>query len=41
MVINKKWSKNQNGLEEDEYESPTLVYYMETNVMVPLVRVSL
>jgi hypothetical protein len=27
MAINKKWPKNESGLEEDEYESPTLVYY--------------
>jgi hypothetical protein len=33
--------KNQNDLEEDEYESPTLVYYKEIDTMVPLVRAAL
>jgi hypothetical protein len=39
--INKKWSKNQSDPEEDEFESPTLVYCRGTNAMVPLVRVDL
>jgi hypothetical protein len=41
MAINKKWPENQNGIEEDEYKSPTLVHYRETNTMVPLVKASL
>ncbi len=40
MAINKKWPKNQRGMEEDEYKSPTL-HYRETNVMVPLMKASL
>jgi hypothetical protein len=40
-AINKKWAKNQNNPKEDEYKSPTLVYYREINVMVPLVRIGL
>jgi hypothetical protein len=39
--INKKWSKNQSDLEEDEFESPTFVYCKGTNAMVPLVRANL
>jgi hypothetical protein len=39
IPINKKWLENQNDPKEDKYESPTLVYYRETNTMVPpLVR---
>jgi hypothetical protein len=38
ITINKKWPKNQNVLEEDKYESPTLVYYKEIDTMVPLVK---
>jgi hypothetical protein len=41
IAINKKWLENQSDLEEDKYESSTLVYYKETNVMVPLVRIGL
>jgi hypothetical protein len=41
IIINKKWLKNKRDFEEDEYESPTFVYYKETNVMVPLVRVGM
>jgi hypothetical protein len=41
ITINKKWPENQSDLEEDEYESPTLVYCREINTMVPLVRTSL
>jgi hypothetical protein len=41
IAINKKWLKNQSNLEEDEYESPTLVYCKEIDVMVPLVRAGL
>jgi hypothetical protein len=41
IAINKKWLQNQNDLEEDKYESPTFVYFNETNAMVPLVRVGL
>ncbi len=39
--INKKWLENQNKLEEDEYESPTLVYCSEIDTMVSLVRANL
>jgi hypothetical protein len=41
IAINKKWLKNQSDLKEDDYKSPTLVYYRETYTMVPLVRVGL
>jgi hypothetical protein len=41
IVINKKWPKNQSNSEEDEYKSLTLVYYKETNAMVPLVKAGL
>jgi hypothetical protein len=41
IVINKKWPKNQSDLEENEYESPTLVYCREIDTMVPLMRASL
>jgi len=41
IIINKKWPKNQSNPEEDEYESPTLVYCRETDAMVPLVRAGL
>jgi hypothetical protein len=39
IAINKKWPKNQNDPKEDEYESPTLVYYREINAMVLMVRI--
>jgi hypothetical protein len=38
IAINKKWLENQSDLEEDEYESLTLVYYREINEMVPLMK---
>jgi hypothetical protein len=41
ITINKKWLENQNDFDEDEYESPTLVYCREIDTMVPLVRVGL
>jgi hypothetical protein len=41
IAINKKWPKNQNDLEENKYESSTLVYYKEIDTMVPLVKASL
>jgi hypothetical protein len=41
IAINEKWPENQSDLEEDKYESPTLVYYKETNAMVSLVRIGL
>jgi hypothetical protein len=41
IAIYKKWLENQNNLEEDKYESPTLVYYKETYTMVPLVGIGL
>jgi hypothetical protein len=34
-------AKEPKRLGEDEYESPTLGYYKETNAMVPLVRIGL
>jgi hypothetical protein len=39
ITINKKWPENQCDLEDNEYESLTLIYYKETDVMVPLVKV--
>jgi hypothetical protein len=33
--------ENQSDPEEDEYESPRLVYCKEINAMVPLVKVGL
>jgi len=41
IKINKKWLENQNNSKEDKYESPTLVYYREIGVVVPLVKVGL
>jgi len=41
IAINKKWPENQNDSEEDEYESPTIIYYREIDAMVPLVRVGI
>jgi hypothetical protein len=41
IAINKKWAKNQNDPKEDEYKSPTLIYYREINAMVLLVRIGL
>jgi hypothetical protein len=41
ITINKKWLKNQSDPKEDEYESPTFLYYRETYAMVPLVKVGL
>jgi hypothetical protein len=41
IAINKNWLENQSDLEEDKYESPTLVYYKETDAMVPLVKANL
>jgi hypothetical protein len=34
IIINKKWLENERNSKEDKYESPTFVYYKETNVMV-------
>jgi hypothetical protein len=41
IIINIKWLKNQSDLKQNKYESPTLVYCIETYAMVPLVRVHL
>jgi hypothetical protein len=41
ITINKTWPENQNSLDENEYKSPTLVYYKEIDAMVPLVKTSL
>jgi hypothetical protein len=41
IVINKKWLENQNNLEENEYKSPTIVYYKEIDMMVPLRKIGL
>jgi hypothetical protein len=41
IAINKKWPKDQSNPEEDEYKSSTLIYYMETNIMVPMEKVGL
>jgi hypothetical protein len=38
IAINKKWPENQSESKEDKYESPTFVYYKETNEVVPLVN---
>ncbi len=39
ITINKKWQENQSDPNKDEYESPTFVYCMEIDAMVPLVKV--
>jgi hypothetical protein len=41
IIINEKWLESERDSKKDKYESPTFVYYKETNVMVPLMRLGL
>jgi hypothetical protein len=40
-VIKKKWPETHTNLEEDSYESPTLVESKDVDALVPLVKASI